>query len=128
MWLVAGVGFKAFQTVNGQVLIALALSAEPKFVMLAQASVFPKSAPPAGDPLEYALLVLDIVLRAEIDPVHGTIICGSELTPRSFILHRSCQLTGCSPWRSSSRDLLTRVTFSSLLEDLPAGKATSTLP
>lgn len=95
MWLVAGVGFKAFQTVDGQVLIALTLSDEPKFAVLAQATaVFPKSAAPTGDPLEHALLVLDIVIYADIDPLHGTILCGGELTPRSFILNRSCHLTG----------------------------------
>ena len=95
-WLVAGIGFKAFQTVDAQVVLALSLSEQPKFAVLAQASaVFPKSLPVTGDdPLEHALLVIDIVMRAEVDFFHGTIICGGELTPRSFILSRSCQLTG----------------------------------
>lgn len=95
MWLVAGLGFKAFQTIDGQILVAMALSDEPKFSVLAQATaIFPKSAASGGDSLEHALLVLDIVMGADIDPVHGTIVCGGKLTPRSFILDKSCHLTG----------------------------------
>ncbi|KAH7018960.1 hypothetical protein EDB80DRAFT_886738 [Ilyonectria destructans] len=92
MWLAAGVGLKGFQTVDALVLIALTLSEEPKFMVLAQATaVFPKS---AGKSQECAFLVLDIVLCAEIDPLHGTIFVAGELTPRSFILNPSCRLTG----------------------------------
>ncbi|KAH6949436.1 hypothetical protein DER45DRAFT_544800 [Fusarium avenaceum] len=90
MWLAAGVGFKAFQTVDAQVLIALTLADEPKFAILAQATaVFPK-----GKSQERAFLVLDIDIASEIDPLHGTILVAGELTPKSFILNPSCRLTG----------------------------------
>ncbi|KAL6413187.1 hypothetical protein AUP68_02688 [Ilyonectria robusta] len=94
MWMVAGVGLRAFQMIDAQVLIALTLSEQPKFAVLAQATaIFPKSAP-SQDALNKAFLFLDIVLYAEVDPLHGTIFASGELTPRSFILNPSCRLTG----------------------------------
>ncbi|KAI8681739.1 hypothetical protein NCS55_00426800 [Fusarium keratoplasticum] len=90
MWMVAGVGFKAFQTVDAQALVALTLADEPKFAVMAQATaVFPK-----GKSQDRAFLVLDIVISAEIDPHHGNLLVAGELTPRSFILNPSCRLTG----------------------------------
>ncbi|KAM6535497.1 hypothetical protein FALCPG4_005055 [Fusarium falciforme] len=90
MWMVAGVGFKAFQTVDAQALVALTLADEPKFAVMAQATaVFPK-----GKSRDRAFLVLDIVISAEIDPHHGNLLVAGELTPRSFILNPSCRLTG----------------------------------
>lgn len=90
MWLAAGVGFKAFQTIDSQVLVALTMTDEPKFAVIGQATaVFPK-----GKPLDKAFLVLDISIASEIDPMHGTILVAGELTPRSFILDPSCRLTG----------------------------------
>ncbi|KAJ3466985.1 hypothetical protein MRS44_004549 [Fusarium solani] len=90
MWMVAGVGFKAFQTVDAQALVALTLADEPKFAVMAQATaIFPK-----GKSRDRAFLVLDIVISAEIDPHHGNLLVAGELTPRSFILNPSCRLTG----------------------------------
>ncbi|KAF5980594.1 hypothetical protein FCOIX_4735 [Fusarium coicis] len=90
MWLAAGVGFKASQTIDSQVLVALTMADEPKFAVIGQATaVFPK-----GKSLDKAFLVLDIVIASEIDPFHGTILAAGELTPRSFILDPSCRLTG----------------------------------
>ncbi|KAI8722383.1 hypothetical protein NCS52_00382000 [Fusarium sp. LHS14.1] len=90
MWMVAGVGFKAFQTVDAQALIALTLADEPKFAVMAQATaIFPK-----GKSLDRAFLVLDIVISAEIDPHHGNLLIAGELTPESFILSNKCRLTG----------------------------------
>lgn len=90
MWMVAGVGFKAFQTVDAQALVALTLADEPKFAVMAQATaVFPK-----GKTRDRAFLVLDIVISAEIDPHHGSLLVAGELTPKSFILNPSCRLTG----------------------------------
>ncbi|KAJ4030770.1 hypothetical protein NW761_013349 [Fusarium oxysporum] len=90
MWLAAGVGFKAFQTIDSQILVALTMADEPKFAVIGQATaVFPK-----GKSLDKAFLVLDIVIASEIDPTHGTILVAGELTPRSFILDPSCRLTG----------------------------------
>lgn len=98
MWFVGGIGLKAFQTIDAQILLSLALSSEPKFTVLAQATaVFPRSLeidPNAQDPLANAFLVLDIVLRADIDPFHGSILAAGELTPKSFILNPSCRLSG----------------------------------
>ncbi|KAI1192594.1 hypothetical protein F5X97DRAFT_75535 [Nemania serpens] len=93
MWLVAGVSLKAFQTIDAQVLLALTLSSQPKFAILSQATaVFPKSS--SSDSSDKALLLLDMVLVAEIDPLHGSIVCAGQFTPRSFILNPSCHLTG----------------------------------
>lgn len=93
-----GLGFKAFQMIDGQAIAALTLSAEPKFAILAQATaVFPKTfnpRPPPANPLEGAFLVIDIGLLVAIDPCHGTVLAAGELTPRSFVLNPSCHLTG----------------------------------
>ncbi|CAM1505213.1 Fc.00g108500.m01.CDS01 [Cosmosporella sp. VM-42] len=98
MWLIGGIGLKAFQTVDAILILALKLSSEPRFTVLAQATaIFPRSLqidPAASNPLANAFLVVDIVIKADIDPFHGTILAVGELTPRSFILSPSCHLTG----------------------------------
>lgn len=91
-----GVGIKAFQLIDATAIIALDLSSEPRFGIVAQATaVFPKKLKSGGgDPLEHAFLVLDLSITATVDPAHGLVTAGGELTPRSFILSRSCKLTG----------------------------------
>ncbi|KAK3376171.1 hypothetical protein B0T24DRAFT_572789 [Lasiosphaeria ovina] len=100
MWFVAGLGLKAFQTVDAQAVFALTLGAEPKFAVLATAmAVFPKVPKGVGggspdNPFPHAFLVVDIAVSCVIDPFHGTVIVTGELTPLSFVLHPSCRLTG----------------------------------
>ncbi|UKZ78429.1 hypothetical protein TrVFT333_006169 [Trichoderma virens FT-333] len=98
MWLVAGVGIKAFQTFNGHAIFALTLNDQPKFAVLATATaMFPK--PPQGNarpdaPPKDTFIVVDIAMSCVIDPFHGTVIATGELTPLSFILNKECKLTG----------------------------------
>ena len=84
--------------------MALTLSAEPKFAILAEATaVFPRDVKPgasavkpgasAGKP-KHAFVVLDIAIEAVVDPLRGTVLVAGELTPRSFVLSESCHLTG----------------------------------
>ncbi|RFU79632.1 hypothetical protein TARUN_2605 [Trichoderma arundinaceum] len=98
MWFVAGLGIKAFQSLEGQAIFAMTLNDRPKFTVLATATpMFPK--PPKGvgsskKPFRNAFVVVDIALSCVIDPFHGTVIATGELTPVSFILDQECKLTG----------------------------------
>ncbi len=89
---------KAFQLVEVEALLAVTLSAEPKFAILAEArAVFPKNLKAdenKADPLAHAFLVIDLAMEAVVDPLHGTILVLGQLMPPSFVLNPSCQLTG----------------------------------
>lgn len=79
----AGVGLKASQTVDSQVIFALTLSEETKFAVLAQpTALFPRSVASQG-PLKSAFLVVDIMLYAEIENFMEPCL----RRPRSFFLH-----------------------------------------
>ncbi|KAK0713177.1 hypothetical protein B0T26DRAFT_753316 [Lasiosphaeria miniovina] len=100
MWFAAGLHLKAFQLVDVKALLAVTLSAEPKFAILAEArAVFPKNLKvddekEKADPLAHAFLVVDLAMEAVVDPLHGTVLVLGQLMPPSFVLHPSCQLTG----------------------------------
>ncbi|KAK3389650.1 hypothetical protein B0H63DRAFT_445832 [Podospora didyma] len=78
LWFIAGLGLRAFQSVDAQAIFALDLSSEPKFSIIAQATaVFPKNPTAKASEVDKAFLVLEL-----------------GLTPRCLILHPSCRLTG----------------------------------
>jgi len=98
MWFVAGVAIKAFQVLDINAIFCLELSAEPKFGIVASATaIFPRKLAIdsiATNPFEHAFLVLDFGMVATVDPTHGLVLAAGQLTPLSFILSRSCKLTG----------------------------------
>ena len=49
---------------------------------------------PKGVEDEKAFLFTDLAIAATFDPGHGILQIAGQLTPRSYILHKSCRLTG----------------------------------
>ncbi|KAF2147997.1 hypothetical protein K461DRAFT_324960 [Myriangium duriaei CBS 260.36] len=97
IWLAAGLGVKAFQVIEGQAILTLDLSDQPKFGLVADTTaVFPKQLNQGGssNSTEGAFLVLDLGMVAVVDPAQGIISVAGQLTPKSYILDPSCHLTG----------------------------------
>ncbi|KAF2498801.1 hypothetical protein BU16DRAFT_579855 [Lophium mytilinum] len=90
IWLAAGLGAKAFQTIEVQAVVAVELSSTPKLGIFGEAvAVMPKGAEPSKQ-----LLVVDLGISITIDPSKGVFMAQGQLTPRSFLLHETCHITG----------------------------------
>ncbi|KAL6805021.1 hypothetical protein GGI42DRAFT_367913 [Trichoderma sp. SZMC 28013] len=89
-WLAAGLGVKAFQMLDIQAVMVLDLSPNPKFGIFAEAV----ARVPKGADEENAFLFTDLTIAATFDPSVGILKVAGALTPRSYILHKSCKLTG----------------------------------
>ncbi|OJJ43500.1 hypothetical protein ASPZODRAFT_28178 [Penicilliopsis zonata CBS 506.65] len=90
LWLAAGLGVKAFQALNVQAVLAVDLPEHPRFGVFAQAV----AALPKGSFEEKSFLFFDFVLGGTLDPEQGLLAVTGFLTPRSFLLDRSCRVTG----------------------------------
>lgn len=90
-WIAAGIKFSSFKVLDSFALVTVAFGTDFKFALLGltTASLPPKTG--AGiQPIGY----VEMALRASFSPSTGILQIEAKLTPASFILDRSCVLTG----------------------------------
>jgi hypothetical protein len=90
-WIAAGIKFSSFKVLESFALVTVAFGTDFKFALLGltTASLPPQTG--AGiQPIGY----VEMALRASFSPSTGILQIEAKLTPASFILDRSCVLTG----------------------------------
>ncbi|KAI9749957.1 MAG: hypothetical protein M4579_006668, partial [Chaenotheca gracillima] len=91
IWFAAGLDISAFQALSIQAVVAVDLTVDVVFAVFADCvAKIPEAA--SNDAELFALV--DMGLLAVVDYAKGIFHVEGQLTPRSFILDRSCHLTG----------------------------------
>lgn len=87
-WIAAGIQFTSFEVVEGKVLAIVEFGQEFQLALIGLASSrFPQEGPEV-----YASVELQ--LEAVFKPQEGVLFFSAVLSPNSFVLSRSCKLTG----------------------------------
>lgn len=95
-WVAAGVKFRSFQLIDGFALVTVEFGKELVIALLGAASLLlptgddadPEGAP--AKPYAYVEITLELVIR----PKEGTFSLTALVSPGSFVIDPSCQLTG----------------------------------
>jgi hypothetical protein len=89
-WLAAGVHFTSFEIVDSFMLLTAALGPRFEVDLLGLSRLtLPPKAPPGDE-----VVLAELALKASLSPEDGLISVTGQLTPNSFVLSRSCHLTG----------------------------------
>lgn len=88
-WIAAGIMFRSFELVLGHALLAVTFGKEFEIALLGLAGM---SLPQGATTEAYAYVELQ--LEAVLKPTQGSFVAAASLTPNSFVLTRSCHLTG----------------------------------
>ncbi|MBL9129366.1 MAG: hypothetical protein JNL97_17070, partial [Verrucomicrobiales bacterium] len=89
-WLAAGIKFTSFSLLEGMALLFVRFGRSFELDLLGVASL----TLPKGAPKESALAYAELALRVVVDPGQGVVSVEAQLTPNSYVLTRSCKLTG----------------------------------
>jgi hypothetical protein len=89
-WVAAGVTFRSFELIDGVALLTVEFGADLVIALLGMASLKQPSVADAGPPYAYVEITLEAVLR----PKEGELSIEALLTPNSYLIDPSCQLTG----------------------------------
>jgi hypothetical protein len=87
-WVVAGVQFTSFEQIHTVALLSVIFGTKFQIALLGRSTI---SVPAETDsPIAYA----EMVMRAFFDPGEGVLAVSAQLTSESYILSKSCKLTG----------------------------------
>lgn len=87
-WAAAGIRFNSFEMLQSFALVTVIFGSRFEVGLLGTSSISVPTG--AADPIAYA----EIALEAAFDPAEGLLEMAGQLTPDSYILSKSCQLTG----------------------------------
>jgi hypothetical protein len=91
MWFAAGITFTSFQIVNSQALVIVETGKDLTISLLGTSKAqFPQGMPPNSPAYAYIALNLQLVIK----PSEGKFALEAVLSKASFLLDRSCVLTG----------------------------------
>lgn len=90
-WIAAGIKFSSFKILDSFALVTVAFGTDFKFALLGLTTAsLPPKAGTGIQPIGY----VEMALRASFSPATGILEIEAKLTPASFILDKSCVLTG----------------------------------
>jgi hypothetical protein len=89
-WVAAGVKFQSFELVNGFALLTVEFGQELVIALLGVAAMQLPTPADGGPVFAY----VEITLEATLVPAEGVLSIEALLTPNSFVIDPSCQLTG----------------------------------
>jgi hypothetical protein len=89
-WVAAGVTFRSFELIDGFALLTVEFGQELVIALLGTATLALPTSNEGGRPFANVEIALEAVLR----PAEGVFSLEALLTPNSFIIDPSCQLTG----------------------------------
>jgi hypothetical protein len=87
-WLAAGLTFTSFELVDASVVLTVSFGTRVQIGLLGLATL---TLPPK-DPVPVAMA--QMALEAVLAPAEGTLLVAAQLTTNSYVLAKSCQLTG----------------------------------